>query len=129
MTKFIKNFLMLAVIAGAMVLTGCAEKNAATVNVKVVKVGVPQPNVQVYMYRGNLSDAFLESKVHATKNIATDENGVATFEINSLSFGAASDQATFIFETFDEDEIVTGKVAATVKKGGSKDVTLSMSVF
>lgn len=129
MTKFIKNFLMLAVIAGAMVLTGCIKKDAATINVKVVKIGVPQANVQVYMYSGNLSDEFLKKKAHATTNIATDEDGVATFEINSLSFGVTSDQATFVFETFDEDENVTGKVAATVKKGGSKDVTLSMNVF
>ena len=121
---------MLAVIAGAMVLTGCIKKDAATVNVKVVnKLTMPQANVQVYMYSGNLSDEFLKNKVHATTNIATDEDGVATFEINSLSFGVASDQATFIFETFDEDGNVTGKVAATVKKGGSKDVTLSMNVF
>ena len=130
MTKFIKNFLMLAVIAGAMVLTGCIKKDAATINVKVVnKLTMPQANVQVYMYSGNISDELLKNKVNATTNIATDENGVATFEINSLSFGVASDQATFIFETFDEDGNVTGKVPTTVKKGGSKDVTLSMNVF
>ena len=129
MTKFIKNFLMLAVIAGAMVLTGCIKKDAATINVKVVKLTVPQANVQVYMYSGNISDELLKNKVNATTNIATDENGVATFEINSLSFGVASDQATFIFETFDEDGNVTGKVPTTVKKGGSKDVTLSQNVF
>ena len=46
MTKFIKNFLMLAVIAGAMVLTGCIKKDAATINVKVVnKLTMPQANV------------------------------------------------------------------------------------
>lgn len=121
---------MLAVIAGAMVLTGCIKKDAATINVKVVnKLTMPQANVQVYMYSGNISDELLKNKVNATTNIATDENGVATFEINSLSFGVASDQATFIFETFDEDGNVTGKVPTTVKKGGSKDVTLSMNVF
>ena len=129
MKKFITGFLMLAVIAGAVLLTGCQKKNAATVNVKVVKLGVPQPNVQVYMFDGDLSEAFLKNKIHATKNIATDENGVATFEINSLSFDVSSDQATFIFETFDEDEEVNGKVAASVKKGASKDVTLNMDIL
>lgn len=129
MKTFIKSFLMLAVIAGAVLLTGCQQKNAATVNVKVVKLGVPQPNVQVYMFRGDLSEAFLKNKVHADKNIATDEDGIATFEINSLSFGVSSDQATFIFETFDEDEEVNGKVAASVKKGASKDVTLNMDIL
>ncbi|MBQ6977137.1 MAG: hypothetical protein IJQ18_00730 [Paludibacteraceae bacterium] len=129
MKTFIKSFLMLAIIAGAVLLTGCQQKNAATVNVKVVKLGVPQPNVQVYMFRGDLSEAFLKNKVHADKNIATDEDGIATFEINSLSFGVSSDQATFIFETFDEDEEVNGKVAASVKKGASKDVTLSMDIL
>jgi hypothetical protein len=129
MKTFIKSFLMLAVIAGAVLLTGCQQKNAATVNVKVVKLGVPQPNVQVFMFRGDLSEAFLKNKVHADKNIATDEDGIATFEINSMSFGVSSDQATFIFETFDEDEEVNGKVAASVKKGASKDVTLSMDIL
>ena len=129
MKKFITGFLMLAVIAGAVLLTGCQQKNAATVNVKVVKVGVPQPNVQVYMYRGDLGEAFLKNKIHADKNIATDENGVAMFEINSMSFGVSSDQATFIFETFDENENVNGKVAASVKKGASKDVTLNMDIL
>ena len=129
MKTFIKSFLMLAVIAGAVLLTGCQQKNAATVNVKVVKLGVPQPNVQVYMFRGDLSDAFLDNKVHANKNIATDENGIAEFEINSLSCGVSSDQATLIFETFDENEEVNGKVAATVKKGTSKDVTLNMDIL
>ena len=129
MKKFIKSFLMLAVIAGAVLLTGCQQKNAATVNVKVVKLGVPQSNVQVYMFSGDLSEAFLKNKIHADKNIATDENGIATFEINSLSFGVSSDQATFIFETFNEDEEVTGKVAASVKKGSSKDVTLNMNTL
>ena len=129
MKTFIKSFLMLAVIAGAVLLTGCQQKNAATVNVKVVKLGIPQPNVQVYMFRGDLSEAFLKNKIHADKNIATDENGIAEFEINSLSFGVSSDQATFIFETFDENEQVTGKVATSVKKGFSKDVTLSMNIL
>jgi hypothetical protein len=129
MKTFIKSFLMLAVIAGAVLLTGCQQKNAATVNVKVVKLGVPQPNVQVFMFRGDLSEAFLKNKVHADKNIATDEDGIATFEINSMSFGVSSDQATFIFETFDEDEEVNGKVAASVKKGASKDVTLNMDIL
>jgi hypothetical protein len=129
MKTFIKSFLMLAVIAGAVLLTGCQQKNAATVNVKVVKLGVPQPNVQVFMFRGDLSEAFLKNKVHADKNIATDEDGIATFEINSLSFGVSSDQATFIFETFDENEEVNGKVAASVKKGTSKDVTLNMDIL
>ena len=30
-------------------------------NVKVVKLGVPQPNVQVFMFRGDLSEAFLKN--------------------------------------------------------------------
>ena len=46
-------------------------------------MGVHQPNVQVYMFRGDLSEAFLKNKVHADKNIATDDSGIATFEINS----------------------------------------------
>jgi len=126
MSKFIKCFLMLTVLVGAMCLTGCLKKNAATINVKVVKMGIPQANVQVYMFKGDLTDAFLKNKVHADKSIATNENGVAEFEINSLLFGIDSDQATFIFETFDDKENVTGKVPASVKKGGSTDATLNI---
>lgn len=116
---------MLAIIAGAMVVTGCSKKNAATIEVQVLNAGKAQVGVQVYMYDGLLGDAFLESKVHASKNIATDENGVAEFSISSNDFGAASDQATFVFETFDEDEEVTGKVATSIKKGETKKITLN----
>ena len=58
---------MLAVIAGAVLLTGCQQKNAATVNVKVVTMGVPQPNVQVYMFRGDLSGHSSKTRFMRTK--------------------------------------------------------------
>ena len=124
MTKLFKQFFMLAIIAGAMVLTGCSDDGVATVSVKVLKNGKAVVGEQVYMYRGSLQDAFLEHKIHASKNIATDDEGVAEFGIRSIDFGAGSDQATVIFETFDANENVNGKVAASVKKGDKKTVTL-----
>ena len=123
--KTFKMLMMLAVLAGAMVMVGCSKKNSATIDVKVLKAGVPQANERVYLFRGNLQEAFLEHPVHASKNIATDETGVASFDIKSDDFGAGNDQVTFVFETFDEDENVTGKVAASVRKGDAKTVTIN----
>ena len=124
MTKLFKQFFMLAILAGAMVLVSCENSAVATISVKVLKGGKAQVGEQVYMYRGSLQDAFLEHKVHASKNIATDENGIAEFAISSFDMGAGSNQGTFVFETFDANENVNGKVAASVKSGDKKTVTL-----
>ena len=125
--KLFKQIFMLAIIAGAMVLTSCNDDSVATISVKVVKNGKAVVGEQVYMYRGSLQDSFLETKVHASKNIATDDEGVAEFGIRSIDFGVGSDQATVIFETFDADENVNGKIAASVRKGDKKTVTLYMN--
>ena len=123
--KVFQKLFMLAMIAGAMMLVGWANKGAATISVKVMKAGKAQVGEQVYMYRGSLQDAFLMHKVHATRNVATDENGVAEFAITLSDFGAGGDQATFIFETFDAAENVNGKVAVSVRKGDSKTATIN----
>ena len=118
---------MLAVVCAALVLTGCEKEKATTISVEVVKSGEVQPNVQVYMYSGLLGDSFLQSKIHAYQNVATDENGVAEFTLPSTFFGAGSDKATAVFQTFDEKGTVTGKVPASVNKGENKKVTLKMN--
>ena len=124
--KIFKQMCMLATVAVAMVFAGCNENSAAKVSVEVRKGGAVVANEQVYMFRGNMQDVFFKSKIHATKNIATDENGIAEFDVPEIYF-ATDNQATAIFETFDANENVNGKVAVSVRKGDSKKATLYMN--
>lgn len=113
---------MVAVLFGSMILAGC-NKNDATINVKVEKDGKPVAGILVYRFDSDLSEAFYVNKIHADVNAATDDQGVAEFKINTIDFLNQS-SVTFIFETFDDKEKVNGKVAASVSKGGSKEVTI-----
>lgn len=114
----------MAVLFGAMVLAGCSGNSAATINVKVMKDGKPVVGEMVYMYRGSLQDSFLQHKIHSSMQVATDDSGVAEFKLSSGDFGFDS-TLSFNFETFDSNENVNGKVAASVNKGQSKDVTIT----
>lgn len=116
---------MIAVLFGAVVLTGCAKKDAATINVKVLKNGQPVVGEFVYKYRSSLGESFLTGKIHADQEVATDEQGVAEFKLSNIDFGAGSSTASFVFETFDSKEVVNGKIAASVNKGQTKEVTIN----
>lgn len=123
-----KNFMMmLAAMVCAAVMTSCnLGGKGATVYVHVESLlGTPVANEVVYKYSGDASSADLASRDMASKAIATDENGVAEFSIKNYEF-IIDDQATFIFETFDKDNKVSGKVAVTVSKGNSKEATLTI---
>ena len=124
--KVFQKIFMLAMIAGSMVLASCGGDEAATVSVKVLKAGKAQVGELVYMYNGSSLDGIMEHKVHAIKNVATGEDGIADFSISSADFGLGNNKATFVFETFDADENVNGKIAVTVKSGEKKEATLVM---
>ena len=115
---------MIAVLFGAMALTGCMKEDAATINVKVMKNGKAVAGEMVYLYRADLGESFLTNKIHADKKAATDDQGVAEFKLASLDFAAVT-TLSYIVETFDSKEVVNGKTAVSVNKGQTKDVTLT----
>lgn len=114
---------MVAVLFGSMVLVGCNSKNDATIKVKVEKDSQPVAGVLVYRFDSDLGDAFFANMVHADANAATDDQGVAEFKITTMDFLNQS-SVSYVFETFDSHNKVNGKVAASVSKGGTKEVTI-----
>ena len=125
-----KKFLMiLAAVVLSLSLTSCGKKNAdATVKIKVVNsLGAPQSSVLVYMFEAtdwNHSESF-RAPIHAHKQVATESNGVATFELReAFDLEIIDTQTTLFFATFDADENITGEAAVTVKKGETKEATI-----
>ena len=121
---------MLAAVLG-LSLTGCQSngKNDATVKVKVVDLlGLPQSGETVYMFNAQKWDqgeSFREV-IFKDKSAVTDNNGVATFELQeTFDLEIIDSQTTLYFATFGNDgKTIKGQTAVTVKKGETKEATI-----
>ena len=121
---------MLAAVLG-LSLTGCNSdsKSDATVKVKVVDLlGLPQSGETVYMFKAQKWDqgeSFREV-TFKDKSAVTDNNGVATFELQeTFDLDIIDSQTTLYFATFGNDgKTIKGQTAVTVKKGETKEATI-----
>lgn len=115
---------LFALLSCLMVLTGCdSNKENAVIHVKVMKNGAPVTGDTVYMFRSNIDES-LQIRKNAERQEVSDEFGLASFSFTAGDFYGTETTLRRVFVTCQADS-VTGRVAAKVQKGHSKDVTLS----
>lgn len=106
-----------------------ANKGGATVEVAVKKAGAPLAAETVYQFSSTKYNqpSFIQP-IHADKQAVTDENGVATFELReTFDLDIIDEQTTLYYVVFAEDKkTIAGKTAVTIKKGETKQATISL---
>ena len=110
----------------SMTLICCTNEEDAIVLVKVEKSGSPVSNEAVYMFPGT-DTIYVINSVKAGGMEITDANGIAEFTVKRLSIG---EEGTYrIFETFGENGIINGRVAAYISSGARRiPLTLKQNV-
>lgn len=128
-----KVFFMLMAAVCMLGMTACqgqgANKGGATVEITVNKAGKPVVAETVYQFSSQLYNqpSFIQP-IHAKKQAVTNENGVATFELQAtFDLEIIDEQTTLYYVVFAEDkETVAGKTAVTIKKGETKQATINL---
>ncbi len=130
MKKFSRILFAMVVATSAILMTGCATKEQATVHVKVTTaLGAAVSGETVYQFDQTTKDVHgLTTKMFAEATAVTDSEGVAEFSLKSLDFGV-DDRVTLYYVTYDNKGSINGQTAVTVKKGESKDLTLTQSAL
>ena len=128
MKKFSKILFAMVVATSAILMTGCATKEQATVHVKVTTaLGAAVSGETVYQFDQTTKDAHgLTTKMFAKATAVTDAEGVAEFSLNSLDFGV-DDRVTLYYVTYDNEGNINGQTAVTVKEGENKEVSLKQA--
>ena len=122
--KMSKHILLAAVLFGLISLAGCDNRREnAVIHVNVMKDGKPVTGDTVYMFRSNIDES-LQLRKNAEGQEVSDEFGLASFSFTKDDFYGTETTLRRVFVTYQADS-VTGRVAAKVHKGHSKDVTLS----
>ena len=118
MNFFQKSFVFVAIVS-LMTLTCCTNVGDAIISVKVEKSGSPVKDEMVYMYQGNFTDTiYAKNDAKPVSMEKTDASGIVEFTIKSLSVG---DGGTYrIFETFNDNDSINGRVAAFISNGAKR---------
>lgn len=131
-----KKFLSLSVVIAAILAFASCSNNdddapvlGAKVEVTVKNLlGTPQKNTTVYMYKDKAIDNSTKSS-DADKQVVTDENGVATFNLNFTELNISESQTSLYFAVFykaGDTEGVKGSTAVTVKRNEVKQLELDI---
>ena len=124
-----KGLIFAALALVVFMFSSCAlTATKATVSVKVTKQDVAQPNVVVYMYDADAwtaLDLLLPSS--ASKEVVTNEVGIAHFNLSALDLDVIDSQTTVYFAVFDDLGNVRGYLPVTVKKGDNLDRELKLN--
>jgi len=134
MKNFKKTALSLALLAGfILTLNSCNKDNPKTfVKVKVTTAGIlpsPRAGVPVYMFLENHgpSTSFFRP-IHSRRQVITENNGIATFELGEMDLHIINSQTTFHFGVFggtSTSPTILGTASVTIKEGETKEVTIS----
>ncbi len=108
----------------AVVLIGCASSKRTTVNVSVENDGKPVVGVLVYMYETTINDYSYSYTYMAESATPTESNGIASIPLDRFEFIGNAGQVSFRFVTYDADHNINGDVAASIKYGETKDITI-----
>lgn len=103
-------------------------------NVQVVvknMIGTPQTNTTVYLYKDTEINSSTESS-KANKHIVTDENGVATFNLNFTELNIFEAKTSLSFAVFykvgDVEFVAPGSTSVTVKRNDEKKIELIIPI-
>ena len=103
-------------------------------NVQVIvknMIGTPQTNTTVYLYKDTEISSSTESS-KANKHIMTDENGVATFNLNFTELNIFEAKTSLSFAVFykvgDAEFVAPGSTSITVKRKDKKKIELIIPI-
>ncbi|MBN1112336.1 MAG: hypothetical protein JXA53_05410 [Bacteroidales bacterium] len=123
MKKILNLLLVLSFVVG---MSSC-KKDDENPNTKVVitvkdALGKVKPNTTVHMLDEAASETLGNNPIFAMKSVVTDDNGVATFELQELfDLDVTATQTTLYFTIFEKSSFTTYKVLATagvtIKRG------------
>jgi hypothetical protein len=130
-----KLFVLGISIAAIVALVSCSSDDdeapvlGANVRVTVKNLlDMPQKGVTVYMYKNTAIDDNTK-RDDADKQVVTDDNGVAAFQLNFTELNILESQTSLyfaVFYTIGDIEGVKGSAAVTVKRGDVKQVELQI---
>lgn len=103
------------------------EETGAVAKITVLESGVTKSGIVVYMFsdREGPSSSFF-TPFHSDKSVVTDDNGIATFELQEIyDLDAIDSQTTIYFGVFSGDNNI-GYTAMTIKKGDNKSGTINV---
>lgn len=131
MKKVFVFSLLIAFVAG---LSSCKNNDApvlgATVKVKVENLlNIEKESITVYMFDKEVNNS--TKKEDAKKQIVTDKNGIATFNLNFTELNIIESQTTLYFAVFytaGDKDYVAGSKGITVERNKSYDVKIDIPV-
>ncbi|SCD21647.1 hypothetical protein PSM36_2852 [Proteiniphilum saccharofermentans] len=112
----------------------CGDDDAPVLGAKVqvtVKnmAGTAQTNTTVYLYKNTEIDGSTKS-TDADKYVVTDENGIATFNLNFTELNILEFETTLSFAVFYEvgevEFVAPGSTSVTVKRNDEKEVDITI---
>lgn len=114
----------------------CGDDDApvlgASVQVTVKNmIGTAQTNTTVYLYKDTEVNSSTKS-ADADKHVVTDENGIATFNLNFTELNIFESETTLSFAVFYEvggvEFVAPGSTSVTVKRNDEKDVDITIPI-
>lgn len=118
-------------------LMSCGKKDdkspllGAEVQVTVKNLlGIPQTNTPVYLYKDTEITNSTE-RSQADKDAITNENGIATFDLNLTQlniFEARTTLSFAVFYTVGDEEMVAGSASITVKRNEEKKIEITIPI-
>ncbi len=127
MTKKVLMLLFCSVLIFS--LNSCEKEDdnvSSYAKITVKKQGKVQSGVTVYMFSSESKEVGIFSAFSADKQVVTDADGVATFELQDVyDLNTIDSQTTLYFAVFKGD-IVLGQTAITIKKDETKTATINI---
>lgn len=93
--------------------------------------GTAQTNTTVYLYKDPEIDSSTKS-TDADKYVVTDENGIATFNLNFTELNILESETTLSFAVFYEvgnvELVALDSTSVTVKRNDEKEVDITIPI-
>ncbi|MCD7973086.1 MAG: hypothetical protein LUG18_10570 [Candidatus Azobacteroides sp.] len=129
-----KNWILYLLVAVVVGFTSCDSDDddapwlGAYVKVNVKNaLGVEKEGVTVYMFKNAVTDD--TNTADASKQVVTDANGIASFELNFTELNITDSQTTLYFAVFYTDgdkQWVGGTQGITVKRNETATVDITI---
>ena len=123
---------MLITLFAVVLITNSCEKEKndvkAYVKIEVKEDGIAKSDLTVYMFTEQTGPGTIFFKpFHSRKSVLTDNEGIATFKLNeTFGFNPVTNQTTLYYGVFGQNDVVLGSVEVIIKKGETKEATISM---